>query len=237
MEKLKGIDLEGKKILDAGTGACGMTKYLEKNDADVLSIDKDKGYLKECRDQTETTQFLRADLSDLKSLKPECFDYIVCNFLVSALSENKDIIITSVFREFERILKEKGALIIIDYYPFKEERSPALLDRSQVELWRLENAVAELLGEGHLEEFHPEVLEKELESLDFQNIETFNLLEPVPWPPDLLREHETLIKEKIDEIESDQLQKSLKKELGDIMGSTEDRKVESGAIYELRARK
>ncbi len=237
MEKLKGLDLEGKRVLDAGTGACGMTKRLEKEDADVISIDLDPEYLKDCRDQTETAQFLRADLSDLSVLKPKNFDYVVCNFLVSALSQNKELILTSVFREFKRILKDDGVLVIIDYYPFEEERSPSPLDQSHVELWRLEKAIYELLGEGHLEEYSPEVLEDELSALDFENIEIISLLEPVPWPSDLLREHEYSIKENIEKLDSDLIKESLKIELDKIIDSTEDRRVESGSIYELRAKK
>ncbi|MEF8874444.1 MAG: class I SAM-dependent methyltransferase [Candidatus Thermoplasmatota archaeon] len=237
MDKLKGLGLEGEKVLDAGTGACGMTKYLEKEGADVISIDINREYLHDCRGQTESTQFIRADLSDLNALKPEIFDYIVCNFLVSALSWNRDLILTSVFREFERLLKDHGILVIVDYYPFDEERSPAPLDKSHVELWRLENAVYELLGEGHLVEYPPDVLKDELSALDFENIEIISLLEGVPWPPDLLKEHEDLIKENIEKLESDRIRESLKKKLEEIMNSTEDRKVESGGIYELRAKK
>ncbi len=237
MDKLKDLDLEGKKVLDAGTGACGMTKYIEKKGCDAISIDINSEYLHDCRDQTENTQFIRANLSDLNALKSEVFDYIICNFLVSALSTNRYLILTSVFREFERLLKDHGMLVIIDYYPFDEERSPAFLDKSQVELWRLENAVYELLGEGHLVEYPPDVLKDELSALGFENIDIISLLEPVPWPPDLLKEHEDLIKKNIEKLESDRIKESLKEKLEEIMNSTGDRRVESGGIYELRAEK
>ncbi|MFW5952760.1 MAG: class I SAM-dependent methyltransferase [Candidatus Natronoplasma sp.] len=237
MDKLKALDLEGEKVLDAGTGACGMTKYLEKKNADVVSIDLNREYLKDCRCQTDSAQFLRADLSDLSTLKPKTFDYVICNFLVSALSQNKELILTSVFREFKRVLKDDGLLVIIDYYPFDEERCLASLDHSHVELWRLENAVYELLGEGHLEEYSPEVLESELSALKFENIEIISLLEPVLWPPDLLKEHEMLIKKNIEKLDSDLMKESLKEKLDEIMDSTEERRVESGGIYELRAKK
>ncbi len=237
MDKLKGIDLKGKKVLDAGTGACGMTKFLEKKNADVISIDFNKEYLKECRDQTESTQFLRADLSDLRALKSEIFDCVICNFLVSAFSQNKDLILTSVFREFERLLKKGSMLVIIDYYPFDEERSPSPLDKAHVELWRLENAISELLGDGHLEEYSPDVLQDELSYLGFENTEVILLLESVPWPPDLLKEHKDLIKENIEKLGSERLKQSFEKELEKIFNSTHGRRIESGAIYELRAKK
>jgi len=237
MDKLKGLDLEGKKVLDAGTGAGGMTKYLEKKKADVISIDLSSEYLKDCRDKTETAQFLKADLSDLSALKSGTFEYVVCNFLVSALSCNKDIILTSVLREFERILKDDGVLVIIDYYPFEKERSPASLDQSHVELWRLENAVYELLGEGHLEEYPPDVLKDELSALHFKKVEIISLVEPVPWPLDLLKEHEYLIKENIERLNSTKIKNCLKDRLEEIMDSMKDRRVESGGIYELRAEK
>jgi len=237
MEKLEGLDLKDKMVLDAGTGACGMTKKLEEGGAEVISIDINRGLLKECRSQTKNSQFLQADLSDLNFIVSSSFDKVICNFLVSALSESKDLLISSVFREFYRVLKDSGSLIIIDYYPFEDESSPCSLDDIQVELWRLENAVAEFLGNGHLQEYSPEVLQEELEAIDFREIEVSTLLEEVPWPIDLLREHEDLLRENINRIDDKNLRLSLESKLKNIMDSAVDKKVRSGAIYELRASK
>ncbi len=235
MEKLKGLDLEGKRVLDAGTGACGMTKRLEKEGAEVISIDIERERLKECSSQTEDSQLIQADLSNLKFFESYSFDYVICNFLVSALSENKDLLISSVFREFYNVLTEKGSLIIIDYYPFSKEISPSPLDDIQVGLWRLENAVAELLGKGHLQEYSPEVLQEELKELGFKRIEISTLLDEIPWPKDLLKEHEDLLKEDIARVADKHLRHALKRKLNSIMDSAEGRQVRSGSIFELRA--
>jgi len=237
MEKLKCLDLEEKRVLDAGTGACGMTKRLEKEGAEVISIDIDRERLKECRSQTEDSQLIQADLSDLKFIEPYSFDYVICNFLVSALSENKDLLISSVLREFYNVLTEKGSLIIIDYYPFSKEMSPSPLDDIQVELWKLENAVAELLGEGHLQEYSPKVLQNELKELGFQKIEISTLLDEVPWPIDLFKEHEDLLREDIARVADKSLRRALKRKLEKIIDSAEEKQVRSGSIYELRALK
>ncbi|MFP3872316.1 MAG: class I SAM-dependent methyltransferase [Candidatus Natronoplasma sp.] len=237
MEKLRGLDLEGKLVLDAGTGACGMTKLLEKRDAKVISIDLEREYLRDCRSQTESAQFLEADLSDLGFIKNGTFDHVICNFLISALSENRDLLISSVLREFYRVLKYKGSLVIIDYYPFEEGKNPGDLDELQVQLWRSENALFELLGEGHLEEISPMVLDRELEAIGFQSSEIKTLTEEVPWPTDLLKEHEQMIRKNIEKLDEVHMKDSFTRRLKDLMESAEGKKVYSGAIYELRAKK
>ena len=115
MEKLKGLDLENKLVLDAGTGACGMTKYLREWGADVVSIDYNPEWQKNCREEVDKAQFITADLNDIPFLKENTFDFVVCNFLISALSESKDLLLTTPLREFYRVLKNEGMLIIIDY--------------------------------------------------------------------------------------------------------------------------
>ncbi len=237
MEKLKGLDLEGKKVLDAGTGACNMTKYLEDWGADVVSIDYRHDWQDGCRESTKKAQFITGDLSDLNFLKDGTFDYVVCNFVVSALSETKNLILSSVFREMFRVLTKESMLIIIDYYPFDEELCPGPCHEEHTELWRLENAIAELLGRGHLEELPPEVLGEELRSIGFTDTDHSILLEKVPWPDDLLKEHEEGIREDIGKLDEGYLKDALSKKLESIMDRTKGKKIESGSIYELRAEK
>ncbi|MFO7791642.1 MAG: class I SAM-dependent methyltransferase [Candidatus Saliniplasma sp.] len=235
MEKLKGLDLEGKLVLDAGTGAGNMTKFLENWGAEVVSIDLDSEWQSKCRGEVQETQFITGDLSEMKFLKDDCFDYVVCNFVISALSETKNLLLTSVFREFYRVLKSKGMLVIIDYHPFRPEDTPSSLHDVQTQLWRLENAVSELLGKGHLEEYPPEVISKELKSIGFVDTDVSILMEKVPWPVDLLKEHESMIVEDIEKLEDQSLKEAFKKKLKELMDRAESEKVESGSIYELRA--
>ncbi|GEM_PF-1759507 len=237
MEKLKGLDLEGKKILDAGTGGCNMTKYLEDWGAEIVSIDVREDWQKDCKDMTKHSEFITGDLTDMGFIKAGMFDYVVCNFVVSALSQNKGLLISSALREFYRVLKEAGMLVIIDYYPFESESCPGPCDNIQVELWRLENTVSEMLGKGHLEEYPPAILEKELKAIGFSESESSILLQEVPWPIDLFKEHEETIKEDIDRIEEDYLRDALLKKLDDIMKKARGSVIRSGSIYELRAKK
>lgn len=237
MEKLKGLDLEGKLVLDAGTGACNMTLFLEEWGARVVSIDYRRERQLDCKKKTKYAQFVTSDLRYLDFIEDQAFDHVICNFLISALSEKKDLLISMVFRQFHRILKKDGMLVIIDYYPFEEDSCPSHCHDLQVELWRLENAVSELLGEGHLEEYPPESLEMELQALGFCETEISILLKKVPWPNDLLREHEEMIKEDIQKVEDSYLRRSLQRKLKDVMQKTKGKRVESGAIYELRAKK
>lgn len=235
MEKLKGLDLEGKLVLDAGTGAGNMTKYLEDWGAEVVSIDHNFEWQSDCRDKTQQTQFITGDLSNMGFLKDRCFDYVVCNFVISALSETKDLLLTSVFREFYRVLKEGGMLVIIDYHPFRSGETPSSLHDVQIQLWRMENAISELLGEGHLEEYPPEVISEELRSIGFGDTEVSILMKKVPWPLDLLKEHESIILDGIESLDDPGLKEAFRKKLKELMDRAESEKVESGSIYELRA--
>jgi len=235
MEKLKGLDLEGKLVLDAGTGAGNMTKYLEDWGAEVVSIDINSKWQVECRESVKRTQFITGDLSDMDFLKDRCFDYVVCNFLISALSETKNLLLTSALREFYRVLKEGGILIIIDYYPFRDKDTPSSLHDVQTQLWNLENAVSELLGEGHLEEYPPDVISQELKSIGFKNSDVSILLDEVPWPVDLLKEHESLILEDIKKLDDPDIEEAFKKKLRRLMKRAGSEEVRSGSIYELRA--
>ncbi|MFW6142002.1 MAG: class I SAM-dependent methyltransferase [Candidatus Saliniplasma sp.] len=235
MEKLKGLDLEDKLVLDAGTGGCNMTKFLERWGAEVVSIDFNPEWQLDCRDSVQDTQFITGDLSEMGFLEDNSFDYVVCNFLISALSETKNLLLTSALREFYRVLKDDGMLVIIDYHPFRPEDTPSPLHDIQTKLWRLENAISELLGEGHLEEYHPKVIEKELKSIGFTTTDISILMKEVPWPLDLLKEHESLILENIEKLENQALKEAFKKNLKELMDRAKNEEVKSGSIYELRA--
>ncbi len=237
MKELDDLELKDKLVLDAGTGACGMTSFLEKRDADVVSIDLDKEFMGECRDQLEKASFIRGNLSNLQFIEPETFDHVMCKATISALSENKTLFVSSVFREFYRVLKDDGRLTIIDYYPFKEKASPCALDEVQVGIWRLEKAVYELLGESHLEEYPPEMMKDELKSIGFEEVEESIRRDELPWSNELLGEHEELIEEKIEEIEESYLREALTKKLRELMDSAKEKKVVSGAMFELIAEK
>ncbi|MFW6040878.1 MAG: class I SAM-dependent methyltransferase, partial [Thermoplasmatota archaeon] len=136
MDKLKGLDLEEKLVLDAGTGGCNMTRYLSEWGAEVISVDYRPDWQKQCRDIIDKTQFITADLGNMPFFKSEIFDYVICNFVVSALSESKSLLISSPLREFYRILKKNGMLVVIDYQPFIKDVSSCKLDDVQIELWK-----------------------------------------------------------------------------------------------------
>ncbi len=236
MQKLEDLELEDELVLDAGTGACGMTKILGEKEGKIVSVDMEREYLKDCRDQTYSADFIQADLSEMGFIESESFDHVFCKATISALSVNKSLFVTSVLREFYRILKDKGQLTIIDYYPFEEKTSPVPLDELQVEIWRLEKAVFELLGESHLEEYSPEALEDELLSIGFKEADHSIFRKDLPWSG-LMEEHEKLILKDMEKIEDRYLREALEKKLQNIMDSSENKEIISGALFELTAKK
>lgn len=235
MKKLKGLDLEGKKVLDAGTGACNMTQYLEEWGAEVVSVDYRRDRQSDCIEEIDSVQFITGDLTKMDFIESYSFDYVISDFVLSAIHESKDKLISAVLREFHRVLKDEGMLVIVDYEPFHEEHYNGELHEVHTELWRMENALAELLGKGHLEEYSPEVISHELLSIGFKETEVDILLNDVPWPIDLLKEHEELILEDLERLEDDDIKQAFRKRLDDLMKRAEKEEVRSGSIYELRA--
>jgi len=87
-------------LLDAACGKGGLGEALEKTGHQVFYMDK--------YDQPQNTgHFVRANLNDFLPYKDENFDFIVCAESLQYLENHEKL-----FREFRRVLKAGGSLII-----------------------------------------------------------------------------------------------------------------------------
>ena len=127
----------GDRILDAGGGTGNIAVELFKNDADVLLLDFSEEALKICKEKEYGIETIYADLSQSLNFEDNYFDGIVSNNVIYTLAKDKR---NSVFKEFYRILKPKGRIIIsnIKYHfsPFAIYKNHILISVSQNGLFK-----------------------------------------------------------------------------------------------------
>jgi 2-polyprenyl-3-methyl-5-hydroxy-6-metoxy-1,4-benzoquinol methylase len=110
-------DCAGKTVLDAGCGEGYLARSLTSSGADVLGVDSCQGLI-EAAGRLGTASFARASV-DALPIRDEAVDLVVANHLFSHLPDP-----TGAIREFGRVLKSGGRLIILTLHPcFYTEQS------------------------------------------------------------------------------------------------------------------
>ena len=175
---LHGLDLNGKIILDAATGAGEATQlwaeYIHKNqmDARIISVDIDqpqewidriKGELGGLEKYVE---FYQADIFDLDFLGDESIDVLNCDSTIVFLNP-RPLRLLDAFKEFHRVLKPGGKLIIVSEFP--PENTPQT--RGQWQRWNLAKAIWDLNGETWSVEPLPEEVESAPKLLGFTSFQ------------------------------------------------------------------
>lgn len=109
-------NVKGKKILDAGCGAGRECEILARRGAKVFGLDVSELMLKvakrRCRDLD--VKFLQRDM-EKTGFEDETFDFILALFSVQYKRS-----IERVFKEFWRILKNKGKVFLVVPHPIKK---------------------------------------------------------------------------------------------------------------------
>lgn len=103
--------ISDSKILDFGSGFGITANHLAKNN-DVLAIEPDTEMV-ERRMCKNNYQQIIGDIEQLKQLKDNSFDVVVCHNVLEYVKEPKDI-----FREFYRILKSNGIISLVKHNHF-----------------------------------------------------------------------------------------------------------------------
>ncbi len=114
--------LENKKVLDLGAGPGVYAEYLQKNGAQVTSIDISEKMIEILKGKLGNKVFAYAqDLSiGLPEENNEVYDLVICPLAVHYIED-----MTKLFKDIKRVLKKSGEFIFSTHHPLIDfEGSP-----------------------------------------------------------------------------------------------------------------
>lgn len=205
------IHLKSCYILDAATGAGGMTKLLCDNlDVSIISVDLDGEVFQDVLGKVEKRKanFVLCDLANLP-FNSQVFCCVVCDLTISAIENPKQYL---TLKEFRRVLKARSELCITDYGP--EEFPKNRRDELAVEAWRFYKAVSEIKGTPHYQELPPNLIVQWLKDLGFYDVRQEMLVsrEKLEWEKGF-EEYYSNMKEEIAEIKDSRIRKVFQQNL------------------------
>ncbi|MCT4509566.1 MAG: class I SAM-dependent methyltransferase [Tepidibacter sp.] len=109
--------VRGKKVLDAGCAAGWYTKWLLEKGASVIALDCSPNMIEMAKKRVgNKAKIIRADLNEpLHFIEDESIDIILSSLTLHYI-KNWNV----VMREFNRILKKDGQLVISIHHPFMD---------------------------------------------------------------------------------------------------------------------
>ena len=239
---LRGIDLRGLVVMDAGTGAANTTFWLAKKLKEagggrIISIDKDLETFPDAKrklgELAKLVEFVEADLTCMPQVESESVDLIVCHATMCAVN-NRPLKAVKALSEFYRTLKKGGWLIIDDEYPLPKASKPE--EEVQVRRWQTYKAVAELVEGEHYTEICPEELEFAAKLVGFRDIE-WKKFEEVPLSEEAMNEWKEEMPEMINKIDDEDLKAAFKKAIDRIWEKYVGQGGKFPPYYVMRARK
>jgi len=109
-EELKEVDLNYKNILDAGCGGGDVSHYLIANsiNSKISGCDFSDIRVAHAKKKNPSGSFFKSSLEDIEA-EDNSFDLIVCRYVFEYLPDP-----TKVLKEFKRVCKPGGEIIVID---------------------------------------------------------------------------------------------------------------------------
>ncbi len=211
---LEGIDFSNIAILDAGTGAGNTTLKLAKKMVEVdgkgkiVSVDIDPATFPEVKkklgDLARFVEFVKADLTDMPKMESESFDLVVCTATMCALND-RPLKALKGLKEFHRVLKKGGRLVISEEYPLPKATKPE--EKVQVMRWQMYKSVSQLIGEGPWMEIYLEELKFAAKLIGFRDIE-WRRFEGGPLSKVVMEEWREVMPPLVNKIEDEQTRKA-----------------------------
>ena len=213
---LKGFDLCGLVLMDAGTGAANTTLWLAKKlkeagGGKIISVDNDPEAFPDAKrklgELAELVEFVEADLTCMPQIESESVDLIVCHATICAVND-RPLRAVKALSEFYRVLKKGGWLIIDDEYPLPKASRPE--EEVQVKRWQTYKSIAELVEGEHYTEIFPEELEFVAKLVGFKDME-LKKFEGGPLSEEAMNEWREVMPEMINEIDDEDLRVAFRK--------------------------
>ena len=109
-------DVDGKRVLDAGSGDGHYSAWLADRGADVVGVDASRGMVETATDRHgDTVAFRRADLAETLPFDEDSFDVVLCQHVLSHLPD-----VATPLREFARVLGDGGVLVLSTHHPLRD---------------------------------------------------------------------------------------------------------------------
>lgn len=106
--------LKGKTILDVGCGhGVDIVTYEKKGSSEVFGIDSSKAMIEEAKKVVKRKKNLFVGNMKKMPFKKNQFDLIVGRFSIHYLKD-----LDKAYKEFNRVLKKRGILILVVHHPF-----------------------------------------------------------------------------------------------------------------------
>lgn len=107
-------DVDGLRVLDAGTGSGYYAAELADRGAEVVGVDASGGMVAEARERYgDLATFERADLREGLPFEDGAFDLVVCQLTLEHVADWDPVMDT-----FARVLAEGGELVVSTDHPF-----------------------------------------------------------------------------------------------------------------------
>jgi len=239
---LRGINLGGLLVMDAGTGAANTTLWLAKKlkEADggrIISIDRDPETFPDAKrklgELAKLVEFIEADLTRMPQIESESVDLIVCHATICAVN-NRPLKALKALSEFYRTLKKGGWLIIDDEYPLPKASKPE--EEVQVTRWQTYKSIAELVEGEHYTEIYPEELEFAAKLVGFKDIE-LKKFEGGPLSEEAMNEWREEMSEMINKIGDEYLKVAFQKATERIWKTYKEQGGNFPSYYVMRMKK
>ena len=239
---LRGINLRGLRVMDAGTGAANTTLWLAKKLKEagggrIISVDNDPETFPDAKrklgELAKLVDFIEADLTCMPQIESESVDLIVCHATMCAVND-RPLKAVKALSEFYRTLKKGGWLVIDDEYPLPKALKPE--EEVQVKRWQTYKSIAELVEGEHYTEIFPEELKFAAKLVGFKDAE-LKKFEGGPLSEEAMNEWREVMPELINKIDDEDLKGAFQKATERIWRTYKEQGGNFPSYYVMRMKK